>query len=253
MKFDICLPCFYRELPFHEGMRKIREAGFDAVESWGIDESFDPERINAVSAETGVRYLSLVPNAFSVTEPSKQADWLDELRRCCDFAKKVGLHQFISQVGPDTGESREVQRRRIVESLKKAVPIVSEAEVCLLIEPLNHYDHPGYYLTRSEEAAEIVREVNDPHIGMIFDIYHQQIMEGDIVRRLEKCLDVTKHIHIAGVPKRDEPWHGENDYSFIFSKIMEMGYDGYVGLEYFPELESAESLREFRERYRDFM
>jgi hydroxypyruvate isomerase len=104
----------------------------------------------------------------------------------------------------------------------------------ILIEPLNHYDAPGYFLTTTGQAAEIVREVAAPNLKIMFDCYHVQIMEGDLSRRLERLAPLIGHIQFASVPDRGPPGHGELDYRHIFARIEALGYDRPLGAEYKP-------------------
>ena len=120
----------------------------------------------------------------------------------------------------------------------------------LLMEPLNaKIDHPGYYLTSSEEAIALVREADHPLIKIVYDIYHQQITEGDVLSSVTKNLDCIAHLHAAGSAGRHELWIGENDYSFILDAIDRAGYAGTCGLEYLPTLPAEESLKETLQRY----
>ena len=114
----------------------------------------------------------------------------------------------------------------------------------LVIEPLNTYvDHAGYYLWSSDEAFQIVGEVNSPNIKVLFDIYHQQIMEGNIIPRIRKNINSIGHFHAAGSPGRHELDSGEINYPNIFEAIGEAGYTGYIGLEYFPLKDAVEGLK----------
>lgn len=251
MKFDVCIPCFYRNVSFAEAIERVGNLGFKAVETWSIDDDFDIKGVNEAMGRSGVSFFSIVPKESGLTTEETHDAWLEELKRCGELAKKLGIHKMITQVGKDTGEDRILQHERIVRCLKKAVPILETYDLTVMLEPLNRHDHEGYYLTGSLETAQIVREVGSPCVRMVFDIYHQQISEGDVIFHLEKCLDTIAHIHVAAVPGRIEPWIGENDCRFIFEKLKSMGYEGFVGLEYFPTLEGEESLKAFLQHYGD--
>ena len=123
----------------------------------------------------------------------------------------------------------------MVEGLKACVPYLEESGITLVVEPLNtRVDHAGYYLSSSDEAAEIMKEVGSPYVKMLFDIYHQQIMEGDLIRRIKEYIPYIGHFHAAGNPGRHELYQSEVDYGKVFAAIQETGYEGCVGLEYFP-------------------
>ena len=142
---------------------------------------------------------------------------------------------MITQVGDDLGNSRYAQKRNLIAGLKASVPLLENADMLLVFEPLNTLvDHPGYYLTSSEEAFEIVEAVGSPRVKVLFDIYHQQIMEGNLIQRIRENIDKIGHFHAAGNPGRNEPYYGEINYPELFRAIDETGYQGYVGFEYVP-------------------
>lgn len=114
--------------------------------------------------------------------------------------------------------------------------ILKDTGITLVIEPLNtRVDHKGYFLSSSDEAAGILKTVNSPSVKMLFDIYHQQISEGDIIRHIQEYIQLIGHFHAAGNPGRHELYHSELDYNKVIEAISALGYDKYIGLEYFPE------------------
>ena len=120
----------------------------------------------------------------------------------------------------------------------------------IMLEPLNVLvNHPGYYLVTAGEGFDIVREVDHPLVKIVYDIYHQQVSEGNIIPSVTKNLDCIAHLHSAGHPGRHELQYGESDYKVIFDAIDKAGYTGACGLEYSPLLEPEESLRVAREIY----
>ena len=157
---------------------------------------------------------------------------------------------MITQVGQDTGAERAIQHESIVAALTAAKPILEDTGVTVMIEPLNTYvNHPGYYLWSSAEAFEIVRQVDHPLVKVVYDIYHQQVMEGNIIPSVTGNLDCIAHLHSAGHPGRHELQYGENDYRVIFEAVDKAGYQGACGLEYNPLMPPEESLKEFLRIY----
>ena len=127
---------------------------------------------------------------------------------------------------------------------------VDKTGVTIMIEPLNTFvDHPGYYLTSSAEAFDMIREVDNPFVKVVYDMYHQQIMEGNIIPSVTKNLDLIAHLHAAGHPGRHELQNGELNYAVVFDALDKAGYAGACGLEYFPVLPSMESLETFKRLY----
>jgi hydroxypyruvate isomerase len=148
-------------------------------------------------------------------------------------------------VGQEIPEKpRHEQRANIVAALKAGAPIAEEAGVTLVLEPLNVLvNHKGYYLATSAEAFDILREVDSPNVKLLFDIYHQQITEGNLIANITANIGLIGHFHAADNPGRNELGTGEINYANVFKAIAATGYAGYVGLEYLPLADPAETLR----------
>ena len=242
MRLCVPVPCFFKNIPFQDAIRRIKELGFDAAETYNW-KSMDLDAVKKALDETGVELMSMCTTEFRLTDPAYRQAWLDGLKESCEAANKLGVKKLITQVGHDTGAPREEQHAAIVETLKLAKPILEAAQVTIMLEPLNTYvNHPGYYLWSSVEGFEIVREVDSPYVKIIYDIYHQQVMEGNIIPNVINNLDCIAHLHSAGHPGRHELQYGESDYKVIFAAIDKAGYKGACGLEYGPLLPPEESL-----------
>jgi hydroxypyruvate isomerase len=128
--------------------------------------------------------------------------------------------------------------------LKHVAPLFEKSGITLVLEPLNILcDHMGYYLASSYEAFEICNVVGSKNIKVLYDIYHQQITEGNLIPTIRKYFDLIGHFHVADVPGRNEPGTGEINYRNVFRAIEDLGYDKYVGLEYSPTIDTAETLK----------
>lgn len=249
MKNSICIPAFFRGRSFENAVRCIAHYGYRAAELWGWQD-LDPAEGREILEENQVDLITMCTTEFRMTDAAFRNAWLEGLELSCEAGKVLGTKLLITQVGPDTGAPRETQHENIVETLKLAGPVLEKAGLTLVIEPLNTlFDHPGYYLTTSAEGAKIVREAGHPRVRMLFDIYHQQIMEGNLIPNITAYLDCIAHFHAAGHPGRHELESGENDYRRIFSAIEALGYQGHIGLEYFPEKAPEQSLMDFRRHY----
>lgn len=249
MRLCVPVPCFFGNEDFDESIRKIGALGFDAAETYNW-RGLDLKAVEKACRESGVELISMCTTEFRMTDPSYRQAWIDGLLESCEAANRVGAHRLITQVGQDTGAPREKQHEAIVETLRQATPILEAHGVTVMIEPLNTYvNHPGYYLWSSGEGFDIVREVDNPYVKVVYDIYHQQIMEGNIIPNVTKNLDCISHLHSAGHPGRNELQFGENNYHVIFAAIDKAGYSGACGLEYEPLMDPIESLKKAKELY----
>lgn len=249
MRICIPIPCFFGGMDFCDAIRKVAELGFDAIETYNWKE-LDKEAVKRTCEETGVEFVSMCTTEFNMTDPERRQLWLDGLKESCEAAKEMGVKHIITQVGQDMGTRRDFQHDSIVAALKAAKPILEETGVTVMIEPLNTYvSHPGYYLWSSVEGFDIIREVNHPLVKVIYDIFHQQVMEGNIITNITNNLDCIAHIHCAGHPGRNELQYGENDYKVIFNEVDKAGYKGCYSLEYWPLLPPVESLETFKKIY----
>lgn len=242
MKLCIPIPCFFRNMDFPAAIRRVSALGFDTAETYDW-RSLDLQAVRSACEESGVSLISMCTSEFRMTDPAFRKEWLQGLRESCVAAKKVGATKLITQVGPDTGAERSFQHQAIVDSLASAKPICEEYGITVMIEPLNVLvNHPGYYLTASAEAFAIVRESGNPYAKVVYDIYHQQVSEGNIIPSIVQNLDCIAHLHAAGHPGRHELQNGESDYRVIFAAVDQAGYNGACGLEYGPLLPPEESL-----------
>lgn len=161
-------------------------------------------------------------------------------------ANELGITNLIVVTGQERMDaSREEQHNNIVTALKKAACVVEKENMNLVLEPLNVLiNHKGYYLATSKEGFEIIKEVNSPKVKLLFDIYHQQITEGNLLSNILGNIDLIGHFHVADTNGRHEVGTGEINYKNIFKAIEKTNYDGFVGLEYSPILHTQDTIRD---------
>ena len=250
MRICVPIPCFFPKHDLCDAIRLIASLGFDAVEIYQQWRGQDLVAIKRTLEDCGVEMLSMCTSEFRMTDPSLRTLWLEGLEESCNAARQIGVKRLITQVGPDTGRPRKEQHDAIVQTLRQATPILEKYGVTVMIEPLNTYvDHKGYYLWSSAEAFDIIRKVEHPFVKVIYDIYHQQVMEGNIIQSITQNLDCIAHLHAAGTPGRHELQFGENDYRYIMAAVDKAGYTGAMGVEYRPLLDPIESLKSVKELY----
>lgn len=254
MIFDICLEMVLTDLPFVERIYKVGECGFKSAEFWMHDDK-DASAIKQASAESGVAINNLVVNgpdggdAGPLTDSANINKYLDRVHEVIEFAKAAGISKGITCTGNlIPGLSREQMHSNVENALGKAAEIAAKNDFLLVVECLNTYvDHAGYFLDSSAEGVEIVKAINSPNLKVLYDVYHMQIMEGNVIANIKKSIDYIGHFHSAGVPGRHELNKGELNYPEIVKAIAETGYNGAFGLEYSPAgSDHIASLKEMR-------
>lgn len=243
MKISVCVDALYFEKDIYIGLEEIKQCGYDNFEIWCWWDK-DIDKLIELKNKLEMKITACCTKFISLVEPAERDEYIKGLRDSIETAKKLGCNQLISQVGNDTGKSREEQYKSLVEGLKLCAPILEENDITLVVEPLNtRVDHPGYYLWSSDEGFKMIDEVGSPNVKLLYDIYHQQIMEGDVLRQIIPNISKIGHFHAAGNPGRNELYYGELEYKRIFEEIKKTGFNGYVGFEYFPKDPVAEGLK----------
>lgn len=176
-------------------------------------------------------------------DPGRRQEFRDGVEKGIDYARTLGCPQLnclagIAPAGHSPGELFDT----FVDNLRYAAKQLSLAGLRLLIEPINTRDRPGFYLCRSTQAMEIIDSVSEENLFLQFDVYHTQIMQGDIVRNFEAQRERIRHVQIADNPGRHEPGTGELNFDFILDSLDAMGYEGWVSCEYSPSTNTEESL-----------
>jgi hydroxypyruvate isomerase len=247
MNISICVDAVYAGKDFFESLKEIKSLGVNTFEFWCWWDK-DLDKVKQAKDDLGLEVSTFCTRFVSLVDASKRKDYIEGLQESIVAAKKLNCKKLISQVGNDLGISRDEQKKSLIDGLRECAPILEKEGITLMIEPLNtRVDHQGYYLAYSEEAFEIVQKVNSPYIKVLFDIYHQQIMEGNLIQRITDNLDKIAHFHAAGNPGRHELFKGEINYPEIFKAIDLLGYSGTVGFEYFPLEDIALGIKPFIE------
>lgn len=245
-QLSVCIEMFWRDQPHHERLSHVAQAGYQACEFWGWKNK-DLDAMHAALEEQGLRLAALcLEPSFSLIRRGYQQELVDGMHETAQVAKRLGCSTIITTTGNTIDdETYEMSRRRVVRHLKALAPICEDHGLTLVLEPLNTLvDHHGYWLTRMAHAADIVEEVDSPLVKILMDLYHQQVQEGNIIANLTRYMPLIGHMHAAGVPGRHELLGGEMDYQAIFRAIDAAGYQGFVGLEYSPTLDTEASLRQ---------
>ncbi|MEN6307819.1 MAG: TIM barrel protein [Anaerohalosphaeraceae bacterium] len=258
---SVCAECFFTGLPFEERVAKIADIGYRYIEFWHPEGTFNGKEVDfsqpknaakmtKVAAEKKIAYNDFAFGAWdgsiggNVTNQSEHDRYFRQIQKMLDFAKSIHCSKGIILSGLAQANLTDQQmNQHIRAAFAQAVQMAEKAGITLLIEPLNTLvDHPGYFFNKTDEAVKLIREFKSPHLKLLYDVYHMQIMQGNILAFIEKNIDIIGHFHSAGVPGRAELFDTEINYPRIIKAIDGLGYKGCFGLEYFPRLDSQESL-----------
>jgi hydroxypyruvate isomerase len=257
MRLGLCIEMAFARLPFEQRLAAAAKAGFRHVEMWFVDGSFKGrgEDLAALAKKHGLTITNTVIGApdgslgGGLTDPANRKQWLERTRMTLAFNQAAGIPATIVCTGnvvPGRGDRQ--MERSVLAGLEATLKLAEKAGVTLLLEPLNTvHDHPGYWLTGSDRGAALCRRFDSPRLRLLFDCYHMQVMDGDLLAHIERNLDVIGHFHSAGVPGRHELFLGEVNYPFVVRQIERLGYKGIFGLEYMPSMGDAASVRKTRE------
>ena len=176
-------------------------------------------------------------------QPDRVGEFQDSVGKAIDYANTLNCKRITCLAGiPDPNEQADLNRQTLVDNLKFAAKSLNKKGITLLIEALNTIDAPGFYLTGTDQAVQVISDVSESNLKLQYDVYHMQIMEGDLIRTIVDNFNIIKHFQIADNPGRHEPGTGEINYKNVFNKINELGYDGWIGCEYNPLGDTVEGL-----------
>jgi len=241
-RFSANLSMLFTEVPFLDRFARAAQAGFEAVE-FMFPYAHSPQEIKARLDATGLKaVLHNLPagdweggDRGIACDPARVAEFRAGVARGVAYATTLGVPQLNCLAGkaPD-GADDALLRHTFVDNLRFAAAALHQAGLRLLVEPINRYDIPGFYLQRTAQALSVLDEVGAPNAFVQYDIYHAQRTEGELAATLAQHLARIGHIQIADNPGRHEPGSGEINYRFLFQHLDRIGYQGWVGAEYRP-------------------
>jgi hydroxypyruvate isomerase len=249
--FSVMLWTVEPKQPFDVRIGKVAEAGYHAVELVG--EYRDWSASDFAKARNQLRKLGMVVDASSGIEASlcdaSQRDlFLSQVRAKLPQLAELDCSKLILLTGNKVlGLSHEQMHANCVEALKRAADITTPQNVELLLENIDPEENPKYFLTSVAEGFDVVREVNLPNVRFLYDFFHEQISEGNLIAKLVQNIDLVGLVHIADVPGRHEPGTGEINYANIFRKLGGLGYSRYAAMEFVPSGDVVSALRTARE------
>jgi hydroxypyruvate isomerase len=251
-RLSLMLWTVFRDLPFEQRLEKVAEAGYRNVELVGEYEKWtdaDFERANAKRKELGMTFDCTAGLKHGLCNPADRDALLAEVRSTLPIMERIGCPALIFLSGNVVpGLSLEAQQQSCIAGLKAAAALVEGKRingepVRLLLENIDPEENPHYFLTSVARGFEIVKGVAHPQVQFLYDFFHEQIAEGNLIEKLEKNIEHVGLVHIADVPGRHEPGTGEINYRNIFRKLAELKYDRVVAMEFLPSGDAVAQLR----------
>lgn len=244
------LTMLFNEHPFMDRFEAAARAGFRGVEflfpyAFHADQIAD--KLNAFQLDLVLHNLPAgnweAGERGIACHPDRVSEFREGVDEAIRYAKVLGVKQLNCLVGKvPQGADPDTVYKTTVNNLKYAADMLQENKIRLLVEPINSFDIPGFYLTHTQQAIDLIKDTGSSNIYLQYDIYHMQRMEGELANTIKANLDIIKHIQLADNPGRFEPGTGEINYRYLFRMLDEAGYDGWIGCEYKPRAGTVEGL-----------
>lgn len=220
----------------------VKKAGYDAIEflSWWDK---DLDAITAATRDNGLE-IACILTAPCLGDKASIPEFLEDLKRSIETANSIGCKNLVGQTGLVKMFLPEFEFwQNLIEASRRGAELLADGGITMIMEPVNtKVDHAGVFLSTSRDSFHYTRMVNSPNVKLLFDLYHMQIMDGNLLNTIRYHLGDIGHLHGAGIPGRHELHLGELNYRFIYDEVEKMGFDGYFGMEYKPTMPVLESL-----------
>ena len=243
IKLAANLTMLFTELPFMQRFGAAAQAGFSGVE-FLFPYAFEADEI---AHQLSINKLELVLHNLPAgnweggergiaCHPDRVAEFKTSVDTALRYAKALGVKQLNCLAGIiPNNVSEQGAHQTLINNLSYAAAKLQTEDIRLLIEPINTFDIPGFFLSRTKQAIEIIRATGSDNLFVQYDIYHMQRMEGELINTIKANLPMIKHLQLADNPGRFEPGTGEINYHTVFAELEQMGYDGWIGCEYKPK------------------
>jgi len=241
MQFSLCIDSIYPKDNLKEKLEKIKQAGFKFIEFWDWrDKDFN------LIMDSRLKVSNFSGNRISSLTLDNKEKVIQEINTSIDIAKRLKCDRImlLSDILEGDGSVKtnslisEKKLLRLYDNLRVLVEVAKKRDIMLVIEPLNSLkDHKNYFLDNLPITLELIQSINSEHLKILYDIYHMQIMEGNVLETMQKYHQFIGYIHVANVPYRCEPWIGELDFKFILRELSKV-YSGFVGFEFFVKEKS---------------
>ncbi|MCR9219610.1 MAG: hydroxypyruvate isomerase family protein [Alphaproteobacteria bacterium] len=249
-RFAANLSTLFTERPFLDRFQAAADAGFAGVEiQFPYEHPTDAIRHRLEATGLELVLFNLPPGDWAAGDrglgalPGREKELDQALETALEYARALNCRMLhvMAGVAPKTLDNT-AYLRAFGANLRRLAPKAAEAGRTLLLEPINDRDMPGYVVNRTEDALSLIEAIGDPTIRLQLDLYHRQVTQGDLIRTIERTAPVLGHVQIAGAPERSEPDRGEIHYPALFDALDAVGYDGWIGCEYFPSGRTEDGL-----------
>lgn len=250
LKYSACIDMLFPNEDFYDRFKLAKNSGVNAIEFWKWSNK-DISKVCALMNDFGLSFsvcnLDSTDEKLSfdlsrgILNAGRKEEFLYALGESIPIYRKLNASALIVLIGEKLNLSYETQINNIIDCLKAAAPLVEKENVRLIIEPLNDFDRKNYFLPRAKEVLEILRYINCPNIQILLDLYHEQLMAGNLINTVTQNIDLIGHIHIADVPGRHEPGTGEINYPNIIQVLEANNYKNYVGFEFRSTKDSTQT------------
>ncbi len=250
IKLAANLTMLYNELDFLARFDAAAKSGFSAVEYLFPYAYPKEELVERLAKHKLTQVLHNLPagdwaagERGIACHPDRVGEFQEGVGTAIDYAQALGCKQIncLAGIAP-AGVDREKIHGTFVANLRFAAEKLGAAGIKLLIEPINTYDIPGFWLSRTRQALDVIRDTGSPNLFVQYDIYHMQRMEGELANTIKAHLPQIAHVQLADNPGRNEPGTGEINYRFLFGYIDSIGYEGWIGCEYKPKGKTIDGL-----------
>ncbi|UWZ84853.1 TIM barrel protein [Occallatibacter riparius] len=249
---SVMLWCVFRDLPFEQRLEKIAQAGYTNIELVGEYAkwtSADFDRATAAAKRLGISFDATAGLHQGVGNPAERDALLASFREALTPMETLSCPAMIVLSGNVVpGLSHDAQHQSCIDGLKAMAALVEGRKIAgqpvrILLECIDPEENPKYFLTSAAEAMDIVRAVNHPQVQFLYDLFHEQIAEGNLIEKLERNIDVVGLIHVADVPGRHIPGTGEINYASVYRKLAKLKYQHIVAMEFLPTGDPVAELR----------
>jgi len=235
--YAVNLDTWFKQVPFEQRFALAKQHGFKFIEFWTVDRgnATKASTIRALCDTNGLSVTQFAPAWPNFGDPAKHPELLKVTEAAIADAKILGTTQFtVTGHSLIDGMSREAQLAGYLAGLMRIAPMLEAAGMTALVEPFNRVNHLNHLLNGSQPTLPMVRSVNSPRLKMLWDFYHMQLEDGDLIEKFTAGIDQVAHVQIGDVPGRHQPGTGEVNHTNLLKAVRAAGYRGKIGLEFIP-------------------